>query len=158
MENLDILFALSITLLIEPIAVYFVFKMEGKAFILSFLYNLLLNPAMNLVLPLLNQDRYYLYLTLFEIATFLLEALLLFLILRKGIVKAILASLLSNLFSLGVGLSFNAMNLPYKVRLILFIAFTTLDIIALGIFLALAFLNVANKEDRGDDRPGKSQR
>ena len=44
---IDILFALSITLLVEPIIIYLSNLKDYKLFIISFLSNLILNPLKN---------------------------------------------------------------------------------------------------------------
>ena len=76
----DILFALSITLLIEPILVSILKKVDYKLFISAFVVNLILNPLMNILLNVLNQDHYYVYLAIFEFSTIILETLIIFII------------------------------------------------------------------------------
>ncbi len=158
MDMGDILYALSITLLMEPLLVSAFFKMDKKAFIISFISNLILNPSMNLALGYIDPDFYYMSLTLFEIMTVIIETLILILLGRKPIMKSLLAVFTANLASFLVGFGLNRIGFDYHVQFVLTMVLLASEVIALSVYLALAFLDVANKEHPSDDRPGQGQR
>ena len=120
---LNVLFALSITLMIEPIIVSSMKKFNMKLFITSLGLNIVLNTAMNCLLIALNQDHYYVYLAIFEFATVIIETLMIFMINKTDLQKTLLFVLLANLASFLVGYILNKVAVYRNVELILTIVF-----------------------------------
>ena len=154
----DILFALSITLLLEPFLVSVFFRFDKKAFVISYLSNIVLNPAMNLILGQINREYYYMSLTLFEIATILIEAIILFFLLKRKAIRSFLAAISANAVSLGVGLAINQFGIDYHAQFILTNTLLCIDVIALSIYFALLFLDMAKKKDGRNDDAGAGKR
>lgn len=103
---LEILFPLSLTLAIET-PIYLILKWRDfKLFVVASVLNLILNPIMNIILLLYidNQSAYYLFLTLYEIGTTLVESLVIFLFMRFKYWKVLLIAIGANGTSLLVGI------------------------------------------------------
>ena len=150
----DILFALSITLFLEPFLVSVFFRFDKKAFVISYLSNIVLNPTMNLILGQISREYYYMSLTLFEIATILIEAIILFFLLKRKAIRSFLAALCANAVSLGVGIAINQLGIDYHAQFILTNVLLCIDVIALSIYFALLFLDMAKKKDGRNDDAG----
>ena len=141
---LNVLFALSITLMIEPIIVSSMKKFDMKLFITSFGLNVILNATMNCLLIALNQDHYYVYLAIFEFATVIIETLMIFMINKTDLQKTLLFVLLANLASFLVGYILNKVAIYRNVELILTIVFY---VIASGFLAFTAVLFALHYED-----------
>ena len=104
-EIFNILFPLSITLAIET-GIYMIIKhRDMKLFIVVSLLNLVLNPTMNIVLTYVIRDKfyYYLFLTTFEIATIVIESLIIWHFIKVKYLKALVFAIIANAASFGVG-------------------------------------------------------
>ena len=99
-----ILYALLMTLCVEMTVYLFVKPFSYKTFFIMFAFNCLLNPSMNLILNLINDTNIYaLCLTIFEVMTTIIEAVILIFVLKYDFVKGILISTLANMLSLFIG-------------------------------------------------------
>lgn len=99
-----ILYALLMTLSVEMTVYLFVKPFSYKTLFFIFALNCLLNPSMNLILNLItDMNTYALCLTIFEIMTTIIEALMLIFILKYDFIKGILISTLANMLSLFIG-------------------------------------------------------
>ena len=122
---MDIILALSITLAIELLVIFLFFFKDIKTFIIMSVANIILNVTMNMIIQLMPSDFwYYFFLVVFEIFTFIVEALILFFICKKPLKKSFLVSLIANVTSLGVGLLINYFNVDYKIKVALIIIFS----------------------------------
>ena len=102
---MNILLPLSITLALET-GIYMILKHKDlKLFIAVTVMNLILNPAMNIVLLNIANQYYWLFLSIFEVSTVLIESLIVFLFIRKNYAITLLFAFLANLLSFIVGLS-----------------------------------------------------
>ena len=146
---LDILFALSITLMIEPIIVSAMKRFNMKLFITSLGLNIILNVTMNLLLYALNQDHYYVYLAIFEFATVIIETLMIFMINKTDLQKTLLFVLLGNLASFLVGIILNKVAIYKNVELILTIVFF---VITCGLLAFTAVLFALSYEDNKNNK------
>lgn len=139
---MDILLALSITLMVELLIISLFFFKDIKVFISLSLANIVLNLTMNLLIRLMSNDfAYYLFLVLFEIGTVIVEALVLIFICKKSVIKSLLISLLANSSSLSVGLLINSFNPDNKTKMILFITFAVIYTIIFAVNLSFYFLD-----------------
>lgn len=139
---MDILLALSITLMVELLIISLFFFKDIKVFISLSLANIVLNLTMNLLIRLMSNDfAYYLFLVLFEIGTVVVEALVLIFICKKSVIKSLLISLLANSSSLSVGLLINSFNPDNKTKMILFITFVVIYTIIFAVNLSFYFLD-----------------
>lgn len=139
---MDILLALSITLMVELLIISLFFFKDIKVFISLSLANIVLNLTMNLLIRLTSNDfAYYLFLVLFEIGTVVVEALVLIFICKKSVIKSLLISLLVNSSSLSVGLLINSFNPDNKTKMILFITFAVIYTIIFAVNLSFYFLD-----------------
>ena len=121
---MDITLALFITLAVEMLIMTVFFFKDIKVLISLSLANIILNVGMNLLIGLMpNEIAYYLFLSLFEVNTFVAEALILIFFCKKPPLKSFLVSLLANALSLGVGLLINACHIDIKTKMILIITF-----------------------------------
>ena len=150
---LDILFALSITLLIEPIIISALKRFDMKLFITSFGLNIVLNISMNFLLLVLNRDHYYVYLTIFEIATVVIETLIIFMINKTDLSRTALFTLLANLASFLMGYILNKAIISNQIlELILTIVFFTFSLCLLGFTIVLfALVKENNKNNDATD-------
>ena len=127
---LSIPFALLLTLVIE-VPIYMILKWGNlKLFIVASVMNLVLNTLMNLILY--NSGNYWLELALFEIATTLIESLIVFLFCRFKYWKCLLYATIANGASLLIGLLIYPIYQTYVLLIvatvILFIAFLIFEI------------------------------
>ena len=97
-------------------------------------------------------------LTLFEIATILIEAIILFFLLKRKAIRSFLAAISANAVSLGVGLVINRFGIDYHAQFILTNILLCIDVIALSIYFALLFLDMAKKKDGRNDDAGAGKR
>lgn len=102
-----ILFPLSLTLLIETVIYMFLKWGDLKLFIVVSIANIVLNTTMNLILfSIRDATVYYIFLFSYEIGTTLLEALLIFLLMRFKFPKILLFAIAANLASYLMGFAF----------------------------------------------------
>lgn len=104
----DIVLALSITIAIESLIYNFLKPFDLKLFLVVFFMNLILNPTMNYLLNTITTiDNYYYLLATFEVATTIIEALIIYLLIRPKLWKAFTFAILANLGSYVVGIITN---------------------------------------------------
>ena len=106
-DILFILFPLVITLSIET-GVYMILKhRDMKLFVVVSLMNVVLNISMNIVLTkcIRGEFYYYLFLVIFEIATTMIESLIVWFFMKFKYLKTLLFAAIANAASLAVGLS-----------------------------------------------------
>jgi hypothetical protein len=107
---LELLFYyLLITILVEGIAIFIIFR-RAKYIYYSFLCNILTNPALNLLLLYSNKfgsEAYYLIFFLGEVAVVFIEAYVYNYICRFGFKKSIVLSIVLNALSCGAGFLLN---------------------------------------------------
>lgn len=157
---LDLLFALSITLMIEPIIISSMRKFDLKLFITSLGLNIVLNATMNFLLIILNQDHYYVYLAIFEFATVIIETLMIFMINKTDLQRTLLMTLLANLASFLVGFILNKVAIYRNVELILTIIFfvITCGLLAFtAVLFALHYEDNKNHQATDDDNNGNGE-
>lgn len=154
---IDILFALSITLLVEPIIIYLSNLKDYKLFIISFLSNLILNPFMNIALIYLNHDHYYIYLAIFEFSTVILETLIIFFINKNNIRRTLIFVLLANLLSFAIGMMINNLKINHHTEMVIMIIFLSISILSLAFFLILLFFNIFHKKNNTDNNSGDNK-
>lgn len=157
---LDLLFALSITLMIEPIIISSMRKFDLKLFITSLGLNIVLNTTMNFLLIILNQDHYYVYLAIFEFATVIIETLMIFMINKTDLQRTLLMTLLANLASFLVGFILNKVAIYKNVELILTIIFfvITCGLLAFtAVLFALHYEDNKNHQATDDDNNGNGE-
>ena len=157
---LDLLFALSITLMIEPIIISSMKKFDLKLFITSLGLNIVLNTTMNFLLIILNQDHYYVYLAIFEFATVIIETLMIFMINKTDLQRTLLMTLLANLASFLVGFILNKVAIYKNVELILTIIFfvITCGLLAFtAVLFALHYEDNKNHQATDDDNNGNRE-
>ena len=105
---MEILFALSITLLIEPLICALMDKFNCKVFVTSSAANIILNVLMNVILlNTKNYDVYVKILVSFEIATIFIEALAIWLICKIKFPRVLAFTFLGNFASWMIGELFN---------------------------------------------------
>ena len=151
---IDIIFSLSVTLLIEPSLIWLLTKGNHKTFITSFASNVFLNVGMNvLLLYVVDKQYYYLFLTIFEISTVILETLIIFTINKTDFWKTLLYVFIANLVSFIVGYIFNIFVLDLFVRQILsviFFIFAGSGFIFVFVCFLLSFFKISNSEENND--------
>lgn len=106
-DILFILFPLVITLSIET-GIYMILKhRDMKLFVVVSLMNVVLNISMNIVLTkcIHGEFYYYLFLVIFEIATTMIESLIVWFFMKFKYLKTLLFAAIANAASLAVGLS-----------------------------------------------------
>lgn len=102
----NIFLPLAITLLFETI-IYMILKPKNlKLFIVVSILNIILNITMNSILFFINEEwLYWLVLFSYEIFTTLIEALIIFKLIKIKFSKTLLAAISANLFSFIIGFS-----------------------------------------------------
>lgn len=144
----NILFAMSLTLLIEPFLLWIVSKRNNKIFFTTFTMNSITNPTMNILLYLVSPNEYYVYLFIFEICTVILETLIIFIINKTDLVKTLLYVFLANLVSFIFGMMFNMFNMNLLTMWILIGVFILLEGgLFIFVILRIIFIHVSNREE-----------
>ncbi len=155
---LDLLYALSITLLVEPIIVSSMKRLDPKLFLSAYFLNVLTNLTMNGSLLFIDPLNYWLALPLFEAGTLVLETLVIVLINKTKVLKTFAFVFLANLASLALGLGLNRIPMNRLAELIVSVIFLILGI---SLFLPTLSSRMAHREednqenaagnDKGDD-------
>ena len=103
---MNILFPLAITLSIET-GIYMILKHKDmRLFIVVSVLNLLLNLGMNFYLSNVSDEFYYwLFLSIYEVLTVIVETLVIFAIFRFKFWKVLLISFIANASSFGIGMA-----------------------------------------------------
>ena len=108
MDIFLILFPLSITLFIET-GIYMILKHKDlKLFLIVSLMNMVLNPLMNLLIYIAAYDQasYWAILIIYEIATTIVESLIIYMFMRFKYLKILLLAFIANLASFLIGVAF----------------------------------------------------
>ena len=132
MPLISVLFSLSITLLIET-GIYMILKHRDlKLLLIVSLLNLVLNPAMNLIVFYFAKDEvtYWVILSIYEVMTTLVESLVIFLLMKFKYLKTLLFALLANASSFLIGLLLRPV---YETK-------TTVIVLTLLFFLGYLFI------------------
>ena len=144
---MNIILALSITLAIELIVISIFFFKDIKTFLVMSLANIILNVSMNLLSLLMTSvNNYRIFLIIYEIMTFIIEALILIYILKKKKTIGYLASFLANGASFGIGILMNNLAKETKITIILIVIFASIYSITflVNLFFYLLDKNKAN--------------
>lgn len=148
MSWLGILFALSITILFEPVFVAMHNKWSFKVYLTSLLSNIVLNTAMNVIwLWVLPGNG--IFLACYEVFTVIVEFLLIHFLCKSSIKKSLPFVIVANIATLGVGLLFSTV---IGIGELVMIIITATALLLTGCFLFLVlFNNIANKEYETND-------
>lgn len=146
---LNILLPLSITLMIEPFVCSLIKKFDFKIFLTSAISNVFLNVGMNLLLLIAKNESYYIILGSFEVATVILEVLIIKLMCQTKTSRTIWLVLAANVASLILGLCINLFAIDIKTILKIIIIIINFLIFALFFVLILLY-NRSNKEDESN--------
>ena len=103
---MNILFPLAITLSIET-GIYMILKhRDMRLFIVVSVLNLILNMGMNFYLSSVSDEfQYWLFLSIFEVLTVVVETLVIFAIFQFKFWKVLLISFIANASSFGIGMA-----------------------------------------------------
>ena len=118
---MDIVLALMITLAIEVNIFIFLKRDNIFLWLVVSIMNVILNVGMNVLLYFMSTTFWYWFtLSIYEIATLIIEGLIIFLIFKYKFFKCLLVSLIANVTSFLVGLLINefTLNLWLKITLI----------------------------------------
>lgn len=130
---MEIILALMITLAIEVNIYIFLDKKNIFLWLASTIMNIVLNVSMNLLIYLVTSEYgQIIYLICFEIGTFIVEALILFLIFKYKLWKCFLFAFIANLVSLLIGLLVNRWVVQDRTKIILLIVFGIIYLVGLG--------------------------
>ena len=136
-EIFNILFPLSITLMIET-GIYMIIKhRDMKLFIVVSLLNLVLNPLMNVLLSwCIKEEYYWLFLSVFEIFTTLIESLVIWLFIKNKYLRILLFAILANSVSFGVGV---ALSFAFQTKITIIVLTSLFFAIYLVTYLVVFF-------------------
>ena len=136
-EIFNILFPLSITLMIET-GIYMIIKhRDMKLFIVVSLLNLILNPLMNVLLSwCIKEEYYWLFLSVFEIFTTLIESLVIWLFIKNKYLRILLFAILANSVSFGVGV---ALSFAFQTKITIIVLTSLFFAIYLVTYLVVFF-------------------
>ena len=136
-EIFNILFPLSITLMIET-GIYMIIKhRDMKLFIVVSLLNLVLNPLMNVLLSwCIKEEYYWLFLSVFEIFTTLIESLVIWLFIKNKYLRILLFAILANSVSFGVGV---ALSFVFQTKITIIVLTSLFFAIYLVTYLVVFF-------------------
>ena len=136
-EIFNILFPLSITLMIET-GIYMIIKhRDMKLFIVVSLLNLILNPLMNVLLSwCIKEEYYWLFLSVFEIFTTLIESLVIWVLIKNKYLRILLFAILANSVSFGVGV---ALSFAFQTKITIIVLTSLFFAIYLVTYLVVFF-------------------
>lgn len=138
---LSILFALTLTLFLEGLVYALCFKFEFKTLVAVSIANILINTFMNFTITsLVSYKEYMIWLMMFEVLTFITEAIVCFIFSKGKLWFCFLAAFTANIVSFAVGYTFNYFNL-FKENGTLIIGSTILFVLYTGliVYSALRF-------------------
>ena len=136
---LELLFHLSITLLVEMFIYGLMDNLKLKSFIAMFAANITLNLTMNIIAMFIQTYKaYFTFILIAEISVFIIEACLYYLFTKKPLWYAFLASLAANSSSLAVGVLVNHFGIVNKNGLA--IAITVVNFVIVLVLIALSAL------------------
>ena len=154
---LNLLFHLSLTLMVEMIIYGLMDQFKLNSFIALSAANLTLNLGMNILAMFMKTyQAYFNFLVIAEISVFIIEAGIFYLFSNKPIWYVALASLAANASSLALGVVANHVNLLNKNGIA--IAITVINFVVYFLLVALSALvfsspRLLNKDNDGGDHP-----
>ena len=125
MQILFILFPLVTTLVLET-GIYMILKHRDlKLFLVVSIMNLLLNPAMNIILTFFGDTatKYWLILGIGEVLTTLIESLIVFVFFNFKYLKVLIFAVIANAVSFLVGLALDPVYDHVAILIVLFTLF-----------------------------------
>ena len=158
---LELLFHLSLTLLVEMTIYGLMDSFKLKSFIALSAANITLNLAMNILAMFMKTYQAYInFLAIAEVSVFIIEACVLYLFSNKPIWYCFLASLAANSTSLALGIVANHLELLNKNGMA--IAITVINFVIYFFLAAISALvfsspRLLNKDDNGGDNPADSE-
>ncbi len=158
---LELLFHLSLTLMIELLIYGLMDSLKLKSFIALSAANLTLNLTMNIIAMFMKTYNAYInFLAIAEVSVFIIEACVFYLFSNKPFWYCLLASLAANATSLALGVVINHLGILNKNGIA--IAMTVINFVFYGILSALSALIFSSprsldKDDDGRDDPTNSR-
>ena len=149
---MNLILPLSITLAIET-GIYMILKHKNlKLFIVVSILNLILNPLMNVGLSYIEEKLiYYLVLSAAEIATILIESLVVHLFIKEKYYKVLLYAAIANMTSLLIGfvLTFTPI---YQTRITAIVIAALFLSVYLFTYIVTLLAFIRNYRNRDDNR------
>jgi len=149
---MNLILPLSITLAIET-GIYMILKHKNlKLFIVVSILNLILNPLMNVGLSYIEEKLiYYLVLSAAEIATILIESLVVYLFIKEKYLKVLLYAAIANIssFLIGFVLTFTPI---YQTRITIIVIVVLFLSVYLFIYIVTLLAFIRNYRNRDDNR------
>lgn len=131
---MEIILALMITLAVEVNIYIFLDRKNIFLWLTATIMNIVLNVGMNILLYFMPTEFWYWFtLWIYEILTFIVEGLIIFIVFKYKLVKCLLVALIANASSFLVGLLINQFNPNGIARIILLIVFGIIYLIGLGL-------------------------
>lgn len=158
---LEILFHLSLTLMVELLIYGLMDSFKLKSFIALSAANITLNLSMNIIVTFMRSYTAYInFLAIAEVSVFIIEACLFYLFSNKPFWYCLLASLAANALSLALGVIINHLGVLNKNGIA--IAMTVINFVFYGILSTLSVLafsspRLLDKDDDGSDDPTDSR-
>ena len=110
---------------------------DMKLFIVVSLLNLVLNPLMNVLLSwCIKEEYYWLFLSVFEIFTTLIESLVIWLFIKNKYLRILLFAILANSVSFGVGV---ALSFAFQTKITIIVLTSLFFTIYLITYLVVFF-------------------
>ena len=148
---MNLILPLSITLAIET-GIYMILKHKNlKLFIVVSILNLILNPLMNVGLSYIEEKLiYYLVLSAAEIATILIESLVVYLFIKEKYLKVLLYAAIANIasFLIGFVLTFTPI---YQTRITIIVIAALFLSVYLFTYIVTLFAFIRNYRNRDDN-------
>lgn len=148
---MNLILPLSITLAIET-GIYMILKHKNlKLFFVVSILNLILNPLMNVGLSYIEEKLiYYLVLSASEIATTLIESLVVYLFIKEKYLKVLLYAAIANItsFLIGFVLTFTPI---YQTRITIIVIVVLLLSVYLFTYIVTLLAFMRNYRNRDDD-------
>ena len=118
--------------------IYMIIKhRDMKLFIVVSLLNLVLNPLMNVLLSwCIKEEYYWLFLSVFEIFTTLIESLVIWLFIKNKYLRILLFAILANSVSFGVGV---ALSFAFQTKITIIVLTSLFFAIYLVTYLVVFF-------------------
>ena len=130
---MEIILALMITLAVEVNIYIFLDRKNIFLWLVATIMNIVLNVGMNILLYFMPTEFWYWFtLWIYEILTFIVEGLIIFIVFKYKLVKCLLVSLIANASSFLVGYVINLFNPNELAQIIMLVAFGVIYNIGLG--------------------------
>lgn len=131
---MEIILALMITLAVEVNIYIFLDRKNIFLWLAATVMNIVLNVGMNILLFFMPTEFWYWFtLWIYEILTFIVEGLIIFIVFKYKLVKCLLVALIANASSFLVGFVINQFNPNDIAKIILLIVFGIIYLIGLGL-------------------------